>query len=55
MDSQGSCDADVPIPFRTMDADVAFALLSSCRTVDIRTKYLLWVHGSISLALKPGV
>ena len=42
--------ADVPAVSLTVYADVAFALLPSCRTVDIGTEYLLWVHGCASLA-----
>lgn len=38
----------IPLFLLTMDADVTSADLSSCRTVKIRAKYLLWVYRSHS-------
>jgi hypothetical protein len=35
----------------TMDADVTFATLSSCRTINVRTKYVLRVHWLTFLTL----
>jgi hypothetical protein len=38
----------IPLLLLAMDADVASSDLSSCRTIKIRAKYLLWVHRSHS-------
>jgi hypothetical protein len=40
--------ADKALVFLAMNVNVPFSSLTSCRTLHIRAKYLLWVHRSLS-------
>jgi len=40
--------AEIPLIFLAMYADISFANLPSCRTIDIGAKYVVGVHGLLS-------
>ena len=45
----------ITLLYLAVDRDIAFGLLPSCRTLDIRAEYCLRIHGLISLVWLPGV